>query len=129
MQSDRLTIKSQEALQAAHELAETLGHAESRPLHLLQALARQTEGIVKPTLQRLGADPRAVAEAAERELESYARVEGSEVRPSRALQELLRDAEKVAREFRDDYLSVEHMLLATARGSGAAAEILPNSDR
>jgi ATP-dependent Clp protease ATP-binding subunit ClpB len=125
MRPDRLTLKTQEALQEADALARSLGHAEVRPLHLLVALCRQGEGIVAPILQRLGADPRAVAAAAEERLSAGPRVQGAfDVRPSRSLVELLEAAQGAARELQDEYVSTEHLLLAMARSRGEAGEVL-----
>ena len=125
MRIDKWTLKAQEALQDARSLAASAGHPEIRPLHLLVALVRQQEGIVRPILERLGARPDAVAAAAERSLEGTARVQGgAEPGLSRAMAQLVTDADKAATEFRDDYLSAEHLLLAMARGGGEAASIL-----
>jgi ATP-dependent Clp protease ATP-binding subunit ClpB len=125
MRLDRFTIKAQEALGKAQETAESGGHAEILSLHLLLALARQGEGIVGPILQRLGADPRAVAAAAEERLGSLPVIEGEiQVRPSASLGRTLDAADKIRSEFQDEYLSGEHLLLAMARGAGDPAEIL-----
>jgi ATP-dependent Clp protease ATP-binding subunit ClpB len=125
MRMDRLTVKAQEALQETQRVASSHGHPEMRPLHLLAALVAQREGIVGPILEKLGVDPRAVATAAEERLAEQPRVSGGEEpRLSRALQEVLETAEKAVREFQDDYLSAEHLLLAMVRGTGEAAEIL-----
>ena len=119
---ERWTIKAQEALRDAESAAR--GHSEIRPLHLLLALVRQKEGIVAPTLQKLGVDPNAVATAATERLEPSARVEGAELRLSRSLAEILEAAEGIAKEFQDEYLSTEHLLLAIARSRDEAAEVL-----
>jgi ATP-dependent Clp protease ATP-binding subunit ClpB len=125
MRGDRITIKTQEALQEARRLATDALHAEITPLHLLLALTRQEDGIVVPILQRLGADPRAVAAAVESALGAYGRVAGDiEVGPSRELARLLDQAEAVAREFQDEYVSTEHVLLAATRGRDEAAALL-----
>ncbi len=125
MRFDRLTLKAQEALQESQALAQGFGHPEIRPLHLLLALADQKEGIVAPILEKLGADPRAVAKAAEERLQSLPRVEGqANVSLSRAAQEIVDVADKAAKEFQDEYTSTEHLLLAMVRGRGEAAEIL-----
>ena len=125
MRLDRLTLKAQEALQDAQQLATSQGHPEILPLHLLTTLVEQAEGIVGPILQRLGADPRAVAAAARERLSAIGKVQGdAQVGLSRGLQVLLEQSEKIAKEFQDDYLSTEHLLLAMARGGGEAAEIL-----
>ncbi|HKQ60175.1 MAG TPA: ATP-dependent chaperone ClpB [Candidatus Polarisedimenticolaceae bacterium] len=125
MRFDRWTLKAQQALQEAQNRASAANHAEIRPLHLLSALAHQPEGVVVPILQRLGADPRAIATAADERLAAMPRVEGqSEVPVSRALGELFGEAEKISRELQDEYLSTEHLLLAMTRGRGDAADVL-----
>jgi ATP-dependent Clp protease ATP-binding subunit ClpB len=125
MRFDRLTLKAQEALQESQSLARSHGHPEVRPLHLVLALTRQPEGIVAPILEKLGADPRAVAAAAEVRLQSLPKVEGQpEIGLSRALQGVLEVAETAAKEFQDEYVSTEHLLLAMVRGKGEAADLL-----
>ena len=125
MRPDRMTLKAQEALQQSQELARSFRHPEIRPLHLLLALTRQQEGIVATILEKLGTDPRAVAAATEDRLESLPKVEGQQdVGVSRALQDVFQVAEKAAKEFQDEYVSTEHLLLAMVRGKGEAAEIL-----
>ena len=120
-----MTLKTQEALQSARDLARGFSHSEIRPLHLLLALGRQQEGIVVPILEKLGADPRAVAAAAEARLNSLPKVAGqTEVGVSRALQDVFNGAESAAKEFQDEFISTEHLLLAMVRGKGEAAEIL-----
>jgi ATP-dependent Clp protease ATP-binding subunit ClpB len=96
-----------------------------RPLHLLSALCGQPGGIVAPVLERLGVDPRAVAASAGERLGAASRVEGqSEIAASRPMASTLTAADKIAREFQDDYVSTEHMLLAIARSRDEAAELL-----
>jgi ATP-dependent Clp protease ATP-binding subunit ClpB len=125
MRPERFTIKAQEALQESQRLADRLSHPEIRPLHLLAELTRQEEGVVTPVLQRLGADPRAVAAAADQRLAATGKVQGdAEVRISRSLGKVIEDAEKVAKEFQDDYVSAEHLLLAMARSKDDSAEVL-----
>ncbi len=125
MRMERLTVKAQEAMQDAHGIAADLGHPEIRPLHLLAALLAQREGIVGPILEKLGADPRAIATAVRERLGREPRVDGAnDVRISRSLLTILEEAERAAREFQDEYVSSEHLLLAMVRGSGEAAEVL-----
>jgi len=125
VRNERMTLKAQEAFTSAHQLAEKYKHSEIRPMHLLLALVRQEEGIVAPILNRLGADPRAVATAVNETLAADPKVEGQgEVHGSRALITLMNDAAKITREFQDEYVSTEHLLLAMARGSGEEAAVL-----
>jgi ATP-dependent Clp protease ATP-binding subunit ClpB len=125
MRFDRMTLKAQEALQESQALARTYGHPEIRPLHIVLVLARQPKGIVAPILEKVGADPRAVAAAAEGRLKVLPRVEGQqEIGVSRALADVFEVAENAAKEFQDEYVSTEHLLLAMVRGKGEASEIL-----
>ncbi len=125
MRFEQLTVKAQEALQQAHRIARDRGHPEVRPLHVLVALVGQEGGIVAPILERLGADPRAVAREAEGRLATLPRVEGAaEVRIGRGLEDLWSRAEAIAREFRDSFVASEHFLLAMAGSAGEAGEIL-----
>jgi ATP-dependent Clp protease ATP-binding subunit ClpB len=125
MRFERMTLKAQEALQESQNLAQSYGHPEIRPLHLVLALTRQAEGIVPPILEKLGADPRAVAAGAEVRLQSLPKVEGqTEIGASRALQDVFQVAEKAAKEFQDEYVSTEHLLLAMVRGKGEASDLL-----
>jgi ATP-dependent Clp protease ATP-binding subunit ClpB len=117
MRAERLTHKASEALQEAQGLATRMQHAEIRPLHLLLALTRQTDGVVIPVLQKLGADPRAVGAAVEEQLQTASRVDGDVDRaPSQALVRVLRDAEKIIGESGE----VLRRLGATAEGILAA---------
>ncbi|MEE8411301.1 MAG: Clp protease N-terminal domain-containing protein, partial [Acidobacteriota bacterium] len=125
MQMDKLTIKSGQALQQAQRLAVEMKHSEVRPIHLLAALVEQDDGVVGPVLQRIGADPRTVAQGVRQRLGQIAQVTGgAQPSASRSLTELLDEAERAIREFGDDYLSTEHLLLTLARGNGEAAAIL-----
>jgi ATP-dependent Clp protease ATP-binding subunit ClpB len=124
MKLDKLTIKSQEALQAAQQLAVEYGHAEMAVEHLLLALL-PAEGLVSRLLQALGAAPADLQKVLEKHLQSQPRVSGpgaaaGQVYANRGLQQLLAQAEKEAGALRDDYISVEHLLLAAVAASSDA---------
>src|SRR5436309_6649539 len=123
MRLDRYTVKAQEVLQAAQALASQAGHPEIRDIHLLLALISHAEGIVAPTLRKIGADPVALAASAKRAVERIPKVQGDVSEPgvSRSLRETLENAEKAAGEFKDEYVSSEHFLLALARGGESDA--------
>ena len=113
MNMDKWTIKSQEALQAAQALAEAKGHAELSLEHLAVALIQQPEGLVRSLLQRLGVEPAGLESALEQHLERQPKVAGSVERyPSKALRASLERAAATARTMRDEFVSVEHLLLA-----------------
>ncbi len=117
MRTDKLTVKSAEALQAAQSLANELGHSEVAPEHLLATLSRQEDGIVPPILQTIGARPDTVAGLALKALERLPKVSGSGVgqaQLSRSLAQAIDGAEKEADRLKDDYTSTEHLLMGLA---------------
>src|SRR5436190_13236312 len=103
MRFDKYTVKAQEALQAAQQLAARGGHPEVRDIHLLLALLEQPEGIVPPTLRKIGVDPTALAQAGRRAFERIPKVSGAieEPRIARGLASTLEEAERAASEFKD----------------------------
>ena len=130
---DKFTVKAQEAVQRAGELASEYANPEVLPLHLLIALLEDREGIVPPVLEKIGAGPQAVLSEAQRELQRVPKVSGGGVAQatiSAALSQGLEQAFKEADQFKDEYVSTEHLLLAMTkepRGSDyerAAARIL-----
>src|SRR3954454_23923816 len=126
MDPNRLTQKSQEALHDAQTKALRHGHREIDPEHLLLALLDQPEGLVPRLLARAGADVQGLRGALEAELERSPSVSGSgasgQIYLSRRLNELLDDAGQQAERLKDEYVSVEHLVIAMLdSGAGAAA--------
>jgi ATP-dependent Clp protease ATP-binding subunit ClpB len=123
---DKYTVKAQEALQATQEVASRHGNQQMEPVHLLLALVEQAEGIVPAILSRLGVAPAAVATEAERSIEALPKVGGtSDFYLSPALKQVLEDAAKETEQFKDEYVSTEHLLLSLTKRSGdPAARIL-----
>jgi ATP-dependent Clp protease ATP-binding subunit ClpB len=114
---DKFTVKSQQAIQQAQSRAAELGNPEIQPVHLLLALVEDREGVVPAVLEKIGAPiERLTSELNEIE-EKLPRVSGAEAQPnlSQALNKVLDQAFKEADNFKDEYLSTEHMLLAIAR--------------
>jgi ATP-dependent Clp protease ATP-binding subunit ClpB len=110
---DKLTQKAQEAVQQAQEIAGSNGHQAVHPLHLLIALSREREGIVRPVLEKCGVQPDALIGEAERQLNSLPKVTGQPagmyIAP--ALNQVFEDAFKEAENFKDEFVSTEHLLL------------------
>ena len=114
-QSKEYTAKSREALSAAHQLAASHNHQELVPLHLLSALLGDTQGIAASVLENAGVDRLALAQAVEEELGSLPAVSGpgaTQVYASREVSKVLATAEKEATQLGDEFISVEHLLLA-----------------
>ncbi len=123
---DKLTIKAQEALQEAQEIAARNDHQQIEPLHLLSALVAQSDGVVRPLLQRLGAPPETLTKEIDLALGRLPKVTGvAQQQFSPALGELFDKAYAEAGKFRDEYVSSEHLLLAMSEmGRDPAAELL-----
>src|SRR5882762_11487314 len=111
---DKFTVKAQEAVQRASELASERGNPELMPVHLLAALMEDKAGIVPPILEKIGIGPQAVLSDLHRELEKLPKVSGEAAQPtiSNAANKLLDQAFKEASNFKDEYVSTEHLLLA-----------------
>ena len=127
MRFDQLTIKAQEAVQEAQQDARARGNAELTGDHLLLAMLEQGEGVVVPILQKLGADPVALARQIESDLDSRPKVSGASADPvvARDLNRVFDRAFEIGKEFGDEYVSSEHFLLALAEpDAGEAARRL-----
>ncbi len=112
MRFDNFTTKAREAIEAAAQNATRLGNPELEVEHLLAAILADPEGSVTSVLQRIEADPRGLKRQADALLDRLPRVQGGQVSMGRRLNELLPEAEKEARSFKDDYVGTEHMFLA-----------------
>jgi ATP-dependent Clp protease ATP-binding subunit ClpB len=129
MQADRFTIKAQEAIAAAGQLAERRHNPQVTPEHLLSVLLEQEGGVVAPVLSKLGADVRALRAQVNADLEALPTMTagGEAAGPSSELVRVLREGEEEMRELKDEYVSTEHLLLALAEHSSRAGEALRNA--
>jgi ATP-dependent Clp protease ATP-binding subunit ClpB len=131
MDMNKLTQKSQEAVQNAQACALEYGHQEVDGEHLLQALLVQESGLLARLLLHIDASTSAILEAVQRDLEKRPKVSGPGIEAGKIyvtnrLQKLLNKAEKEAAQLKDEYVSVEHLSLALADegGDSASARIL-----
>jgi len=112
---DKLTVKAQEALQAAQEMGARSGQQQIEPLHLLWALLAQGDGVVPPLLEKLGVSPTSLAGEIEKQIARLPKVSGvSEQFLSKASNEILERAFDEAQRLKDEYVSTEHILLGIA---------------
>src|SRR2546422_930683 len=109
---DRLTEKTQEAIQQAQTLAQEAQHQEITPEHLLLALLQQQDGTVRPILQQIGVEPARVEGALKAQLDRLPKVYGAETYLGSRLRRLLDSASNEMERLKDEYLSTEHLLLA-----------------
>ncbi len=116
MRPDRMTTKSREAFQEGSNRASRFGNPELQPEHLLAAMLDQEGGVAAPLMQKAGADISALRESVARKLEGFPKVSGgAEPGLSRRTLEVLRRADDEAKKLKDDFVSVEHYVLAMAK--------------
>jgi len=120
---DRLTVKSQEAVQAASGHTAENGNPEVLPLHLMAALLEDREGVVIPVLEKVGVPVEQLLSGVNSAIQKLPKVQGG-AQPglSSALQKVLEQGFKEADNFKDDYVSTEHLLLALAKQKGDAVQ-------
>ena len=125
MDMEKFTQKSQEALAAAHQLALSRNHTELVGLHLFAALLAQRDGLVSALIEKAGAVPQAVNDAVEKELNDLPKIRNgsSQVYTSREIAQVLDAAQTEAGAVKDEYVSVEHLLLALLEHSGSVSRI------
>ncbi|HET7454485.1 MAG TPA: ATP-dependent chaperone ClpB [Solirubrobacterales bacterium] len=129
MQADRFTVKSQEAVAAAQELARSRNNPEIASAHLLLALLDQAESMAVAVLQRVGADPAAVRAQANDAVATLPTVDGGEEpRMSSNLARVVRGAEGAMAKFGDSYITVGHLLLALAEDGSGVSDLLPDRE-
>src|SRR5690349_11473301 len=127
---DKFTIKSQEAIQQASEIASQHGNPEMLPVHLLAALLQDREGIIAPVLTKLGANPSRVEADVTQAIERLPKVSGGgtmQASLSAQMQKVFDQSFKEADKFKDEFVSTEHLLLAIAQEkdrSNEAAKLL-----
>jgi ATP-dependent Clp protease ATP-binding subunit ClpB len=129
LRMDKLTVKAQEALQAAQEMGARAGQQQIEPLHLLWALVAQGDGVVPPLLEKLGVAPAALATEIEKQVSRLPKVSGAAQQYlSPASNEALEKAFDEAQRLKDEYVSTEHVLLGIAAlGRDPAGQLLARS--
>jgi ATP-dependent Clp protease ATP-binding subunit ClpB len=128
MRPDRMTTKSREAFQDGIARASRFGNPELQPEHLLAAMIEQEGGVGGPLLQKAGADTTVLRAAVARKVDGLPRVTGgAEPGLSRRTLEVIRRADEEAKQLKDEYVSVEHYLLAMARHDRDVKALLEQS--
>ncbi|MBS1799963.1 MAG: ATP-dependent chaperone ClpB [Acidobacteria bacterium] len=122
---EKLTVKSQEAVQGAVSHAAENGNPEVLPLHLMAALLEDREGVVIPVLDKIGVPVQQLLSSVNAAIQKLPKVQGgAQPQLAQATQKVLEQAFKEADNFKDDYVSTEHLLLALAKAKGEVAGAL-----
>jgi ATP-dependent Clp protease ATP-binding subunit ClpB len=121
---DKLTVKSQEAVQAASEHASANGNPEVLPLHLMAALLEDREGVVLPVLEKIGVPVEQLLSGVNSAIEKLPKVQGgTQPGMSAALQKVIEQGFKEAENFKDEFCSTEHLLLALSKAKNDPVQL------
>jgi len=122
---DKLTVKAQESLQRSQQITGQCQHAEITPLHLLVALLRETDGLVRPLLGAIGVQMEQLLKAVESELQRLPKISGGgSQNVNRELQQVLEAAGQQAVSMNDEFVSTEHLLLGLTQTESKAQSLL-----
>ncbi len=122
---DKFTIKAQEAVQRAQELAAQRGNPQIDPLHLLSALLTEADGVVRPLLDKIGANRGQLESIVESELSHFPKISGGAgPQPAPELINVFETAQREAETMKDEFVSTEHLMLALVKVESKAKRIL-----
>ncbi|MFL0093340.1 ATP-dependent chaperone ClpB [Tenacibaculum maritimum] len=124
MNLNNYTIKSQETIQKAQELAQSYGHNQINNEHIFKALLNVDENVLPFVLKKLGINIHIVQQVLNKQLESLPKVSGAEILLSRESGKTLNEASILAKKMSDEYVSIEHILLALFKSKSNASQIL-----
>ncbi|MUU76879.1 ATP-dependent chaperone ClpB [Winogradskyella endarachnes] len=124
MNFNNYTIKSQEAIQQAQQLAQGLGHQQIENEHIFKALFNVDENVLPFLLKKLNVNVSMLHQILEKELERFPKVSGADIMISREASKTLNESSIIAKKMNDDYVSVEHLVLAIFKSKSKIAQIL-----
>ena len=124
MNINNFTIKSQEAIQMAQQIAQGMQHQQIENEHLFKALSEVDENVLPFILKKLNVNISLVNQILESELNSFPKVSGGDLLFSKEAGKSLNEASIIAKKMQDEYVSVEHLLLAIFKSKSKIAQIL-----
>lgn len=124
MNFNNFTIKSQEAIQHAQQIAQGLGHQQIENEHIFKAISEVEENVLPFILKKLNVNISLLDQILGKELESFPKVSGGEIMVSREAGKTLTEAGIIAKKMEDEYVSIEHLLLAIFKSNSKIAQIL-----
>lgn len=127
MNFNNFTIKSQDALQQAQQIAQGHGHQQVENEHLYKAIAEVDENVLPFLLKKLNVNTNLVNQIVEKELQSFPKVTGTETMLSREAGKTLNEASIIAKKMEDEYVSIEHLLLAVFKSKSKISQILKDN--
>ncbi|MBC3847995.1 ATP-dependent chaperone ClpB [Winogradskyella echinorum] len=124
MNFNNYTIKSQEAIQQAQQLAQGFGHQQIENEHIFKALFNVDENVLPFLLKKLNVNVSMLQQILDKELESFTKVSGGDIMLSREASKALNEASIIAKKMNDDFVSIEHLVLAIFKSKSKIAQIL-----
>ena len=127
MNFNNFTIKSQEALQQAQQITQGFGHQQIENEHLFKAIAQVDENVLPFILKKLNVNNSIINQVIEKELQSFSKVSGSEIMLSREANRTLNEASIIAKKMNDEFVSIEHLLLAIFKSKSKISQVLKDN--
>ncbi len=127
MNFKNFTIKSQEVVQKSQQIVQELGQQEIKNTHILKSIFETDENVIPFILNKLSVNIAILKKTLDTIIQSYAKVEGGEMMFSRETSKMLLDADSIAKKMKDEYVSIEHLLLAVLNAKGDATQLLKDN--
>ncbi|WP_010518054.1 ATP-dependent chaperone ClpB [Croceivirga radicis] len=127
MNFNNFTIKSQEAIQQAQQIAQGYGHQQIENEHIFKAITEVDENVLPFLLKKLNANSSLINQVVDKEIERFSKVSGVDIMLSREAGKTLNEAAIVAKKMGDEYVSIEHLLLAIFKSKSKIAQILKDN--
>ncbi|PID67847.1 MAG: ATP-dependent chaperone ClpB [Flavobacteriia bacterium] len=127
MNLNNFTIKSQEAIQRAQQLAQEMGHQHIENAHILKAIREVDEHVIPFLFSKTGVNEPRILEQLDAELDKQPKVSGGDLMLSRTANQMLLNAVSTAKKLKDQYVALEHLLLAILDSNDATAQILKDA--
>ncbi|MGB6268737.1 MAG: ATP-dependent chaperone ClpB [Olleya sp.] len=124
MNPNNYTIKSQEAIQRAQQIAQSYGHQQIENEHFFKAIFEVDENVLPFILKKLNVNINVLKQALDKQLESFSKVTGADIMLSREAGKTLNEASIIAKAMNDDYVSIEHFILAIFKSNSKIAQML-----
>ena len=124
MNFNNFTIKSQEAIQQAQQLAQEMGHQQIENEHIFKAISIVDENVAPFLLKKLNINVNLFNDILDKTLQSFPKVSGGDIVLSREAGKAVNEASTIAKKMKDEYVSIEHLILAIFKSSSKVAQIL-----
>ncbi|SDQ69965.1 ATP-dependent chaperone ClpB [Flagellimonas zhangzhouensis] len=124
MNFNNFTIKSQEAIQRAQQLAQEFGHQQIENEHLFKAIGEVDENVLPFILKKLNVNTNLLQQILDKELQSFSKVSGGDIMLSREAGKTVNEASIIAKNLGDEYVSIEHLIMAIFKSKSKIAQIL-----